>query len=125
MNFAIQNQTIELINENAFNGRIKKKKNNIGVKSVLVFFFLPFFLRDQRIINNEIQSNHIINTKDGIVLTFWVCAGIHHQLTSFNLFINASKDLFFGFCLDPLVPKVPKILSDGSLNFSETVATFR
>jgi hypothetical protein len=39
MNFAIQNQTIELINENAINGRRKKKKNNIGVKSVLVFFF--------------------------------------------------------------------------------------
>lgn len=42
MNFAIQNQTIELINENAINGRRKKKKNNIGGKSVLVFFFFAF-----------------------------------------------------------------------------------
>jgi hypothetical protein len=30
MNFAIQNQTIELINENAINGRRKKKKTILG-----------------------------------------------------------------------------------------------
>jgi hypothetical protein len=46
MNFAIQNQTIELINENAINGRIKKKKKQYwGEISFSVFFFAFLFER--------------------------------------------------------------------------------